>query len=921
MAVESSTRSAKEWTHRDAASLCVLPLIVVLLAFIFRLYHLDYQSLWSDEGISILRSSKPLLQMLREMPVEHVPGYFVGLHFWFDLAGTGDFSLRYFSLLPGVLSVALVYRLGADLGSRRAGLVGAVLLATSSFQVWYAQEGRMYTWLLGSSLAATWFLWRLLNDSRHLFAFAGYVLSVTISVYLHFYGFLVPIAHIVFVAFWVWRTRQWHSAGRWALAGTTTFLLFLPWLPRALDIFSFGGWREPRDPGVIPWRYLTAYTVGDAMPAPWHTLLPALYLLLACAGVLFWWRRRQNAGILLVVSVLVPLGVVIAYALRNPDFHERYSIMMSAPLLLLVGAGIAALTQWRRYLGAFVAAALLAGLVASNGLALHRLYTDERLHKPDFRSAAARIRQHERENDVILIDGPDPEKVFLHYYDGENDVFDLRPLQDASAGEIDGTLRDATNGAARAWGLLYFHPPGPVQVWMAEHAWPTAYTTHNDIRVTLYGLPAGDMLEQSFDVQFGPAVTLADARIGRGDPENCANAGGISNPVRICAGRMLHVTTNWQVAQPPADYKFSLRLPDDAGRVWAAEDYIPQDGFSPTNTWEPGKPAFDRRGLEVPADVPPGNYELTLRLYEPATGTAVETSAGVDVPLVQVQVLPPPAPLDPEMLDIPTRVERTVTDTLTLLGYDVTPQPIRPGQPGELSLWWRVEDAPLPSHIRVELLDEDGAAWAKQTHPLGGDVSAWEVGQIVRTRYPVNVDPAALSGRHQMKLFLLDGETVTASSDVGAIAVQARDRTYDLPPIENSMDARVGEHIMLRGYDLDPSLPSPGDTLDLTLYWQTTGRVHGDYKVFVHLYDAAVELRAQVDAFPQDGNAPTNSWLADEVIEDSYTVQLPSDLPAGRYQLVAGIYDPATGQRLPARDAGGQSLPNDAVPLESFQLR
>lgn len=912
--------SIQEKRRRISIFFQVLPLIVIFLAFVLRLYHLDYQSLWSDEGISILRSSKPLLEMLREMPVEHVPGYFVALHFWFLLVGSGDFALRYFSLWPGVLAVALTYRLGADLGSRRAGLIAALLLATNAFQVWYAQEARMYAWLLVTSLAATWFLWRLLTTPRRRrLVFAGYVVSVTIAVYLHFYGFLVPLTHTVFAGIWAWHTHDWRAVRRWLLAGAVVFLLFLPWLPRALEIFAFSGWREPRDPSRIPWRYLTAYTVGDPMPAPWRTWLPGLYLLLSAAGAVFWWRRRRHAAILLVVSVLVPLGAVLALALRNPDFHERYSIMMSAPLLLLATAGIVVIAHRRRGIGTVVAALLLAGLVAANSAALHRLYTDESLHKPDFRGAAGYIEQSERAGDVVLVDGPDPEKVFLHYYDGGNEVYDLRELQDASAAAIDATLRDAISDATRAWELLYFHPPGPVQLWMARNTWPTMHTTHTDIRVTLYATPTGGMRERRLDLQVGPALVLSRAQIGLGTSTDCPNAEGAA---QVCAGDIVRITTHWQVLDPPPAYKFSLRLWDETGRIWAAEDYVPQAGFAPTTTWQPGEPAFDRRGMLLPPDLPPGSYRITLRLYDPATGIPVETSAGSDVLLAEFDVLPPASPPDPRTLDIPVRRHGSLTDALTLLGYGVAPDPVRTSQPAELSLWWRAEQSPRQAYdLRIELLDDDGTVWVKSTHPLSqGDVTKWQSGQIVHERYPLEIEPAIRGGDYRMKLSLVEANRGVASVQVGTIPVQARERRYTLPRMEQRVDAQLGDAIVLRGFDLAPDAPAAGSSLRLTLYWQAESRVDVSYKVFVHVYDAAGTLQTQVDAFPQNGAAPTDSWLAGEVVDDRYRISLPDDLPAGTYRLVAGLYDPATGVRVPAHTAEGKPIPDNAVLLTTMAL-
>ncbi|CAN5729668.1 hypothetical protein BH10CHL1_BH10CHL1_13140 [soil metagenome] len=620
--------------YSNAVTLAVM--VLLLVGFGLRLYRLDFQSFWSDEGISLQRSAQPFGQLLRSMPVEHLPGYFVLLHGWLAIAGDSDFSMRFLSLWPSILAVAMTYRLALELGNRQAGLVAVLLLATNAFQVWYAQEARTYSWLLLLGLVASWCLWRLLvvQGKRQPIFLIGYILAVTGAVYAHFYGFLIPIAHTVFVFGWLIVKRDWRAVLRWALAGVVVFLAFLPWLPRALGIFSYKGWRDPIDPWQIPWRALMTYTVSETMPLPWQDWLPWLYLALAMIGLWLWWRVRPAASLFLATLVLIPLGFVFGLALFHPDFHERYTIMASGPLLLLISGGLAAASpfdvKWLTAQNKLVVLlrllllGLVVGLVATNRLALAQLYTNPALQKPDYRAAAAYIQQLQQPGDVIVTDGIDPNIVFKHYYKGGLPLYDLRVLLDSNNQEVDQALVERTAKAKRVWEVLFFHEPDKVQVWLATHGWAAPANFFNGIRVTLYGMPDLDAKSQSLNLAFGPALTLVQA----------------SAPAHaVQRNHLVRVTTEWQVSQPAQDFKFSLRLQNASGQAVYTQDYVPQNWFAPTQVWIVGQSATDQRGILVPADLPTGHYQVTLRLYDPATGVAVDTPAGQDAPIGAIEVI------------------------------------------------------------------------------------------------------------------------------------------------------------------------------------------------------------------------------------------------------------------------------------------
>ncbi|NDJ61739.1 MAG: hypothetical protein GYB67_11475, partial [Chloroflexi bacterium] len=81
-----------------------------------------------------------------------------------------------------------------------------------------------------------------------------------------------------------------------------------------------------------------------------------------------------------------------------------------------------------------------------------------------------------------------------------------------------------------------------------------------------------------------------------------------------------------------------------------------------------------------------------------------------------------------------------------------------------------------------------------------------------------------------------------------------------------------------------------GDQLAVTLRWATDGSANGDYKIFVHVLDAADRIAAQADSRPGRDALPPGNWLMGS-FQDVFALNL-SDAPSGRYTVAIGLYDP-----------------------------
>jgi 4-amino-4-deoxy-L-arabinose transferase-like glycosyltransferase len=96
------------------------------------------------------------------------------------------------------------------------------------------------------------------------------------------------------------------------------------------------------------------------------------------------------------------------------------------------------------------------------------------------------------------------------------------------------------------------------------------------------------------------------------------------------ADGQLVVTPSWDVRAPlPADLMLFIHVLDPAGNRVAAVD-VPPGGASvaPTSQWLPGEQVGVPVPIALPAGLPPGQYTLTLGLYDPASFARLPLTAG-----------------------------------------------------------------------------------------------------------------------------------------------------------------------------------------------------------------------------------------------------------------------------------------------------
>jgi mannosyltransferase len=147
------------------------PWLVILITLIgggLRVLLLAHKGMWLDETFSVWLANHSVVEMLQWIVKidQHPPLYYLLLHYWIDLNGDTPYDVRLLSALFGAGTIPMIYLIGKRMSGAIMGLAAAVFLALSPFNIYYAQETRMYTLLSFNAAVAMYALVRLLTDPR-----------------------------------------------------------------------------------------------------------------------------------------------------------------------------------------------------------------------------------------------------------------------------------------------------------------------------------------------------------------------------------------------------------------------------------------------------------------------------------------------------------------------------------------------------------------------------------------------------------------------------------------------------------------------------------------------------------------------------------------------------------------------------------
>ena len=392
---------------------------ILLLALVLRCIDLQIRGIIYDDAFSFFLSAQSLPAIVRGTAADTMPPlYYFLLHFWISL-GQNLWYLRLMSVAFNLASVLLLFWLVRSLLGEPAGLAAAFIAAISPFQIYHAQDLRMYALLALCQIAYAFFFSRIWksyqpvatilspgsetppaqNRISHRLDWLGLVISGALAMYSHNLAIFVLVVPNLFLLI----RREWKLSGRLLVAQALIGLLALPWmlmLPGQIAKIQTAFWT-PR-PGIVEiLQAVIMFTAALPLPGIWLIIAAILSLQVLVMVIVEAVRRRNRdsgLGLLASFAIFPPLMLFIVSYVMRPVFVPRAFFFSSLAFYGIAGGLI--VKNWPKGPGVLI----LAGFVLAACVALPYQYSFNEFPRSPFDQASAYLDQVIQPGDVVVHD-------------------------------------------------------------------------------------------------------------------------------------------------------------------------------------------------------------------------------------------------------------------------------------------------------------------------------------------------------------------------------------------------------------------------------------------------------------------------------------------------------------------------------------
>lgn len=593
---------------------------ILLLAALTRIYHIDLQSLWIDEGFTwnLTQYADPLWILQNDV---HPPLYFLAMDIWVELVGVSQVAMRYFSVLPSLLSIAVVYQLGRELVIQRGWqepeaaawvpILAALLMALADSENYLAQEARSYTWHVLCACASMWGFLRWVRTSGQRWLMLWLLSTITL-IYTFYLGAFVGVAQGLGALLLLNDSRNRRklllALGVLIVAAAS----LLPWIlltgsdqvgnasraevirPEAYG-FWLGEFRVRYFTGQ--WALMLGLCIWGLFPFKFNFNFNAEAPITTPKSSHMAQPSRINTAFPILTILLwlcVPLLLTLIINQIAPVYQPRRVSQIVPAIALLIAFGLGNIRQRERV--------LLVGIIIFYGLMTMDVW---RFKQPWDDFATETVHLIAPETPIFFEVGGDDYAPRYHYQQLLGDIsptIGLTTWRNLEPQNYNAGMPGMIQQAGHLW-LFYWSSDTGAMDWLSTFQYQRTATIQAEFNADVYLYRYDQMPEAPLAI-YENGMVLHDVLL---------------HEVNL-------VELLWSTTQPlDREYTTSVLLLDETGQVIAQHDSQPFMNQRPTTSWSTGDLIYDPKRVITPDESPisSGEYEARIVVYS-ATESGLE---------------------------------------------------------------------------------------------------------------------------------------------------------------------------------------------------------------------------------------------------------------------------------------------------------
>lgn len=417
-------------------------IIAVVITYAIIMLLAQGQSVWFDEGYSILLAKKPVYDLLALTSVDaHPPFYYLLLKAWASIFGWSEFALRSFSAVTAATTVGLVLILVRNLFAKKVMLVTIPFVVLAPFFLRYGYEIRMYALVGLIGVLATFVLVKAVNSTQKKW-WGIYALLVAFGMYTLYMSIVIWLAHLT------WLIIKTRDSGKfykrpWFVAYIGAIIVFAPYIPTAFHQLTHSAL-----PGIgnvltidglsgvlsLMFSYIPSWQIGGVLSIVLLTLVALGIYLTGHILRSLSRENRQNMYLILFCFFVPLIFYILISLLPKPFFIPRYLAHVVIYFYILLGLIVALGWQYGKRVTAILFGGLSLTLLI---LGVFQLYSTgnfnlERLQAPH--TIALRQVVSCDSSTIIVADDPYTYIDSVYYFSGCNIRFYAKDNVDFAGG-------------------------------------------------------------------------------------------------------------------------------------------------------------------------------------------------------------------------------------------------------------------------------------------------------------------------------------------------------------------------------------------------------------------------------------------------------------------------------------------------------